>query len=100
MIFRSPYSSLLHRFVKHYRTHLSPILSLATSNDGKSLAALALDSLGSITLPSGEIVAVKGSAKIFDVENFDMINILKLDYRPRVCCWVHGKGVARTMLAM
>ena len=91
---------LFHRFVKHYRTHLSPILSLSTSTDGKSLAALAFDSIGSLTLPSGETVPVQGSAKIFDVENFDMINILKLNFRPRICCWVHGKGVARTVLAM
>lgn len=92
------------RFVKHYRTHLTPILALSVSEDGKSLAALAEDNLGSISTKGedGEesTVPVKGSAKVFDVENFDMINILKLPYRPRTCAWVHSKGEGMTLLAM
>lgn len=30
------------------------------------------------------------SVKVFDVSNFDMINIFKLDFIPRVLCWVYG----------
>lgn len=67
--------------------------------------------------PAGE--AVKGSAKVFDVENFgelrpgwseeqgaderasaDMINILKLPYVPRACAWIHGRGDGMTLVAM
>ncbi|GAA5982897.1 hypothetical protein JCM11641_002620 [Rhodosporidiobolus odoratus] len=83
-------------FVKLYRTHLSPILHLGVSDDGKSLAALGADQGGK----TAEGQEVKGSAKIFDVENFDMINILKLPYAPRVACWVHNKHDARTLLAI
>ena len=53
-------------FVKHYRTHLGPILALATSDDGRSLACLGADAGGKA--PEGG--EVKGSAKVFDVENF------------------------------
>ncbi|KAK4704076.1 peptidylprolyl isomerase domain and WD repeat-containing protein 1, partial [Phenoliferia sp. Uapishka_3] len=83
-------------FVKHYRTHLGPILALGTSDDGRSLACLGADT-GGTAAGGGE---VKGSAKIFDVENFDMINIIKLPYLPRVCCWVHGRSDGRTLLAI
>ncbi|GAA5871767.1 hypothetical protein JCM8547_008137 [Rhodosporidiobolus lusitaniae] len=83
-------------FVKLYRTHLSPILHLGVSDDGKSCAALGADQGGK----TKEGLEVKGSAKVFDVENFDMINILKLPYVPRVCAWVHGKHDARTLLAI
>ena len=64
--------------------------------------------------PAGE--AVKGSAKVFDVENFgeslcgevkgeadagaDMINILKLPYVPRACAWIHARGDGMTLVAM
>ena len=53
-------------FVKHYRTHLGPILAMSTSDDGRSLASCGADTGGSLS--SGEVV--KGSAKVFDVENF------------------------------
>ena len=56
-------------FVKHYRTHLGPILALATSDDGRSLACLGADAGGNA--PDG--VEVKGSAKVFDVENFGAV---------------------------
>lgn len=80
--------------MKHYRTHLAPILSLATDTDGLVLASLGSDD------SVDEGVAIKGSAKIFDVENFDMINILQLPYTPRTCCWVHSRGEATPLLAM
>lgn len=55
--------------MKHYRTHLTPILALAVSEDGRSLASLGTDSIGMVMSEGVEMV-VKGSAKIFDVENF------------------------------
>lgn len=30
----------------------------------------------------------------------DMINIIKLDFIPHACCWVHRKGIAQGLLAM
>ncbi|SCV68228.1 BQ2448_349 [Microbotryum intermedium] len=83
-------------FVKHYRTHLSPIVAIAASDDGKSLASLGSDQ-GGKTVEGWE---VRGSAKVFDVENFDMINILKLPFNPRICCWLHGRGDGRSLLAI
>lgn len=103
-------------FVKLYRTHLSPIVSVGVSHDGKSAASLGADVGGK----TAEGLDVKGSAKVFDVENFgacpfvtpfraceltaplaaDMINILKLPYAPRTCCWVHNRNDGRTLLAM
>ncbi|KAK4047441.1 Peptidyl-prolyl cis-trans isomerase cyp15 [Microbotryomycetes sp. JL221] len=83
-------------FVKHYRTHLSPIVHLAVDDDGKSLASLGADQGGKTV----EGFEVKGSAKVFDVENFDMINILKLPFNPRVATWVHRRGDGRILLAI
>ncbi|GJN94391.1 hypothetical protein Rhopal_007471-T1 [Rhodotorula paludigena] len=83
-------------FVKLYRTHLSPIVSVGVSHDGKSAASLGADVGGK----TAEGLDVKGSAKVFDVENFDMINILKLPYAPRTCCWVHNRNDGRTLLAI
>ncbi|BGP11452.1 Peptidyl-prolyl cis-trans isomerase cyp15 [Rhodotorula toruloides] len=83
-------------FVKLYRTHLSPILAVGVSDDGKSCASLGADSGGR----TAEGLEVKGSAKVFDVENFDMINILKLSYVPRACCWVHNRNDGRILLAV
>ena len=52
--------------MKHYRTHLGPILALGVSHDGKSLASIGADQGGKTV----QELPVKGSAKVFDVENF------------------------------
>lgn len=61
-------------FVKHFRAHLGPISDLSVSANGSLAASLS---------------HADKSAKIFDVPNFDMINMLKLGFAPRVCAWVH-----------
>ncbi|PWN52988.1 peptidyl-prolyl cis-trans isomerase cyp15 [Violaceomyces palustris] len=71
-------------FVKHYRAHLSPIVGVSSSADGAFFATIAND----------------GTAKVFDVINFDMINMFKLGYTPRACCWIHKRGRADTILAI
>ncbi|KAK0524975.1 Peptidyl-prolyl cis-trans isomerase cyp15 [Tilletia horrida] len=71
-------------FVKHYRAHLAPITGVSMSADGAFFASISSD----------------GTAKIFDVANFDMINMLTLGYTPRACCWVHKKGRADSILAI
>ncbi|KAG8734112.1 hypothetical protein FRC11_011798 [Ceratobasidium sp. 423] len=71
-------------FVKHYRAHLSPIIAATASTDGTVVASVAED----------------GSVKVFDVINFDMINMLKLDYTPKTACWVHRRGQAQALLAV
>ncbi|KAF5385705.1 hypothetical protein D9757_005503 [Collybiopsis confluens] len=71
-------------FVKHYRAHLSQITGVSASTDGQMFATVSDD----------------GTAKVFDVVNFDMINIIKLGFTPHACCWVHRSGQAQTLLAV
>ncbi|KAJ6613299.1 peptidyl-prolyl cis-trans isomerase [Mycena sp. CBHHK59/15] len=71
-------------FVKHYRAHLTPVIAVSGSADGQLFATVSED----------------GSAKVFDVVNFDMINIIKLGYTPHSCCWVHRRGQAQGLLAV
>ncbi|KAG8903604.1 hypothetical protein FRB99_002955 [Tulasnella sp. 403] len=71
-------------FVKHYRAHLSPIVAVSASADGSLFASVAED----------------GSGKVFDVVNFDMINMIKFGFTPKACCWVHRPGEALSLLAV
>ncbi|CEH19448.1 peptidyl-prolyl cis-trans isomerase [Ceraceosorus bombacis] len=71
-------------FVKHYRAHLAPVVAVSASSDGNLFATAASD----------------GSVKVFDVQNFDLINMLQLPYVPRACAWVHKGGRAGTLLAV
>ena len=70
-------------FVKHFRAHLAPILGLSVTFDGTLLATSAAD---------------KG-LKIFDVQSFDMIHWIKLDYTPGPCEWIGGSSSSRALLA-
>ncbi|EGF98802.1 uncharacterized protein MELLADRAFT_50886 [Melampsora larici-populina 98AG31] len=74
-------------FVKHYRAHLSSIVSVSASADGLMYASVSAD-------------GQEGSVKIFDVQNFDMINMMKVPFVPKACCWVHAIGQAATLLAV
>jgi peptidylprolyl isomerase domain and WD repeat-containing protein 1 len=90
-------------FVKHYRAHIMPIVGGSASADGELFASIAEDE----------------SAKVFDVVNFgavlfcvsmlfltlvahysDMINMIKLGFAPKACCWVHRRGQAQGVLAV
>lgn len=71
-------------FVKHFRSHLAPITKIVTNSSGSLLCSISLDK----------------SLKIFDVVNFDMINMMKLDYVPSTAEWVHGSGDAIHSLAV
>ncbi|EPQ54940.1 hypothetical protein GLOTRDRAFT_42869 [Gloeophyllum trabeum ATCC 11539] len=71
-------------FVKHYRAHLSAVAGISASADGQLFASISED----------------GQAKVFDVINFDMINMIKLGYAPHACCWVHRRGQAQGLLAV
>ncbi|RKO92503.1 hypothetical protein BDK51DRAFT_36400 [Blyttiomyces helicus] len=70
-------------FVKHFRSHLGAIVAIDVSFDGVLLATTAVD---------------KG-LKIFDIVNFDMINMMKLPYFPNALCWAYQKGNAQAFLA-
>ncbi|TRM64013.1 hypothetical protein BD626DRAFT_493498 [Schizophyllum amplum] len=71
-------------FVKHYRAHLTPVTAVAASTDGQLFASISEDE----------------TVKIFDVVNFDMINIIKLGYKPHACCWVHPEGQSQGLVAI
>jgi peptidylprolyl isomerase domain and WD repeat-containing protein 1 len=59
-------------FVKHFRAHLHPITSLSANVMGTLLCTSSTDK----------------TVKIFDVINFDMINMIKLDFTPSCTCWI------------
>ncbi|KAI9193340.1 uncharacterized protein BJ171DRAFT_528938 [Polychytrium aggregatum] len=69
-------------FVKHYRAHLSAIVAVALSHDGLLFATAGADK----------------ALKIFDVVNFDMINLIKLDYLPNSLSWACQKGQIQALL--
>ncbi|KAK0395069.1 hypothetical protein QR680_001096 [Steinernema hermaphroditum] len=64
-------------FVKHFRCHSHKFADVKANHNGALLATACADDQ---------------SAKIFDVANFDMINILRFDFTPGSLCWVHQGG--------
>ena len=71
-------------FVKHFRSHLGPIVSLSSNTEGSLLCSASSDK----------------SLKIFDVINFDMINIMRLEYVPGHAQFIHTPGDAIHTLAV
>ena len=74
-------------FVKHFRAHLGNISDIAVNHNGSLLATA-----------SDEDCHVK----VFDVINFDMINIIRLgkEFPPSNIEWIHGPGDALMALAV
>ncbi|XP_020615590.1 peptidylprolyl isomerase domain and WD repeat-containing protein 1-like isoform X1 [Orbicella faveolata] len=70
-------------FVKHFKAHMGVIHCIAASADGQILCSTAEDK----------------SLKVFDVVNFDMINMLRLDYIPGQCEWIFPPGAAVASVA-
>eukprot|EP00124_Ichthyophonus_hoferi_P005140 Ihof_evm1s678 gene=Ihof_evmTU1s678 len=70
-------------FVKHFKSHLAPITDLSASKDGLLLCSASVDK----------------SLKVYDIINFDMINMLRLDFIPSCCSWIHHPGAAITKVA-
>jgi len=71
-------------FVKHFRAHLGTINDISVNATGALLATVASDK----------------AVKVFDIVNFDMINMLKLDYVPTCASWIHKPGDAINELAV
>lgn len=71
-------------FIKHFRSHLGQITSLVANGQGTLLCSASNDK----------------SLKVFDIINFDMINMMKLDYVPKCCEWIHKAGDAVSLLAV
>uniref|UniRef100_A0A7M4FIJ0 peptidylprolyl isomerase n=1 Tax=Crocodylus porosus TaxID=8502 RepID=A0A7M4FIJ0_CROPO len=70
-------------FVKHFRSHLGVIESIASSSEGALFCSVGDDK----------------AMKVFDVVNFDMINMLKLGFYPGQCEWVYCPGDAISSVA-
>ncbi|XP_064088885.1 peptidylprolyl isomerase domain and WD repeat-containing protein 1-like isoform X3 [Macrobrachium nipponense] len=60
-------------FVKHFRAHMTNLQHLAANFSGTRLVSISNDK----------------SLKVFDVENFDMINMMKLHFVPNTAEWIH-----------
>ena len=69
-------------FVKHFRSHLGPVDGLSVSFDGTYLASISRDK----------------SAKVYDVINFDMVAMLRLDFVPSDCEWMYKANEAQVGL--
>ncbi|KAL7048172.1 hypothetical protein ACKWTF_003251 [Chironomus riparius] len=71
-------------FVKHFRAHLHPITSLSANVMGTLACTSSTDK----------------NVKVFDVINFDMINMIKLDFTPSCTCWIYKGGDTIPCLAV
>ena len=71
-------------FVKHFRAHLGPIVASNVSYDGAYFVSVSSDK----------------TLKVFDVINFDMINIINLGFLPGSVTWIYQKGNASLSLAV
>lgn len=71
-------------FVKHFRAHLGNIQAISVNSSGALLCTISNDQ----------------SFKVFDVVNFDMINMNKLNFSPGYCEWIYGAGDAISALAI
>lgn len=71
-------------FVKHFRAHLGNVQHLACNTAGTRLVSISNDK----------------SLKVFDVENFDMINMIKLEFVPNTSEWIHPLSDPQHTLAV
>lgn len=71
-------------FVKHFRSHMGPILGLSVSADGLYCATIGQDK----------------SVKIYDVINFDMTLMIRLPFLPTACEFIYKKGEAQQNIAV
>ncbi|KAI6226175.1 Cyclophilin-type peptidyl-prolyl cis-trans isomerase-15, Bmcyp-15 [Aphelenchoides fujianensis] len=72
-------------FVKHFKCHLNAFAHLTVNHNGTLLATVCTEDK---------------SAKIFDVSNFDMINMLTLPFRPSTAVWTHQAADIINVLAI
>lgn len=71
-------------FVKHYRCHLSKITQIAANSTGTLLCT----------------ASPEKTIKVFDVINFDMINMISVEFEPYCVEWVHSAGDPISALAV
>ncbi|KAK3235787.1 Peptidylprolyl isomerase [Cymbomonas tetramitiformis] len=71
-------------FVKHYRAHLGPVDGLAVNDSGSLCSTISRDK----------------SAKVYDVVNFDMILMYRLQFVPSCVEWLSKGSEAEAKLAI
>ncbi|GBP50529.1 Peptidylprolyl isomerase domain and WD repeat-containing protein 1 [Eumeta japonica] len=71
-------------FVKHFRCHLSTITNVAANCNGTLFCS----------------ASPEKTIKVFDVVNFDMINMLSIEFEPYCVEWVHSPGDPISALAI
>ncbi|RWS20331.1 peptidylprolyl isomerase domain and WD repeat-containing protein 1-like protein, partial [Leptotrombidium deliense] len=71
-------------FVKHFRAHVGNIQHICCNSTGTLLATISNDK----------------TVKVFDIINFDMINMIKLNFTPGKCEWIHSAGDPISALAV
>ncbi|XP_037295171.1 LOW QUALITY PROTEIN: peptidylprolyl isomerase domain and WD repeat-containing protein 1-like [Manduca sexta] len=71
-------------FVKHFRCHLAPIADVAANSTGSLLCTISSEK----------------TVKVFDVVNFDMINMMTIEFEPYRVEWVHSAGDPISALAI
>ncbi|CEM11716.1 unnamed protein product [Vitrella brassicaformis CCMP3155] len=71
-------------FVKHFRAHIGALLAMAVSSDGIYLGSVGSDN----------------AFKLFDILNFDMTCMMKLDFTPLALAFVHPRDSAEPVVAI
>ncbi|XP_064625093.1 peptidylprolyl isomerase domain and WD repeat-containing protein 1-like [Lineus longissimus] len=71
-------------FVKHFRSHLGSIRDARASPNGEYYCTVSEDK----------------TLKVYDIVNFDMINMIKLGFVPSCCYWIFAAGDATPAVAV
>ena len=71
-------------FVKHFKAHLGAVTDLQVTSDGLRLCSASEDK----------------TLKIYDVSNFDMVNMLSLPCAPSCCTWIETKPSSHAKIAV
>lgn len=72
------------QFVKHFRSHSGQVQDVVCNFNGTLLCSISIDK----------------TLKVFDVVNFDMINMMQLDFSPTSCMWIHNSSDPIASLAL
>jgi len=71
-------------FVKHFRSHLGTLLGIVLSQDGRLLTTIGDDN----------------ALKMYEVNSFDMMVMLKLSFKPTCVEFVHKKNSPQSLVAV
>ena len=77
-----------------------PIVGVSASADGQQFASIAEDESVKVFDVVNFGARPRAIVVVFSDHNLDMINMLKLEFTPKACCWVHRRGQAQSILAM